>query len=428
MKVLVCDDLSEDKDDFGEAIREADPNIEVERLHGTTLPEELDRLFKNVSSILKAPDRPSPHPTKFDESYDLVFLDNNLAYLNIVGARLTGEAVAGYIRAFSSSCYVVSLNKNPDVDFDLRYLMGDYETRADLALNTDHLSNRALWTHRKQEATDGFLPSYWPCLNEIGRKRRLQIGFVLENLNRPVLEVFQFDENAVEMLSRHAKGTLFQSPSANASAVEDSNFDKATFMDLFSASRRFLPVPKERECIRAAAEKNSQNAKRIVARVVAATIDHWFRRDVLGPQEVLVDMAHLLPRMPFLLGTGASDVDRWNAALEADDPLSALDRALVEKHLWGSLFPHDIWIPSPCFWWNRLQDNEELNEFFFQEDTNWASVVFCEDKSEFVPRPDDDQSPPFEFAAEYESGAWNRRFVNSIEGFRYGPKSRFAAP
>ena len=424
MKILICDDLPEDNHEFEIAILEADPETIIKRLHRGTLPRELNGLFENVKNILDADGETAPHKTEFDSDYDIVFLDNNLAYLGIVGARLTAEAVAGYIRAFSSSRYVVSLNKNPDVDFDLRYLMGDYETRADLALNTKHLSNLALWTHRKLDAKNCFLPSYWPRLNEIGQKRRFQIEFVLKNLNRPVLEVFEFDENAIEFLSRHATGTLFHSPRGKNNV--DDKFNEVTFMDVFAASRRFFPVPEDRERIKVKAEENLQYAKQVVARVVAATIDHWFRRDVLGPQNVLVDMAHLLPRLPFLLGTEAGDINRWNGALEADDPLSSLDCSLVEKHLREVIFSHDLWVPSPCFWWNRLRDNEELNEFFFRKDTDWASVVFCEDRSEFVPRPGDDQSPPFEFAAEYETGSWNRRFVDRIEGFNYVPKSRFA--
>ena len=63
---------------------------------------------------------------------DIVILDNNLAELTIPGARHTAESIAGYIRAFTNIPYIVSLNKNPDIDFDLRYLMGDRHTQADV--------------------------------------------------------------------------------------------------------------------------------------------------------------------------------------------------------------------------------------------------------------------------------------------------------
>ena len=424
MKILVCDDLPENDDEFEAAIRAAKPETFIKRLHCENLPRELNLLFENVENVLNAPDEPVLRETEFDQDYDLVFIDNNLAYLDIRGARLTAEAVAGYIRAFSSSRYIVSLNKNPDVDFDLRYLMGDYQTRADLALNTKHLSNSALWTHRKEDATDGFLPSYWPCLNEIGQKRRRQIEFVLENLDKPVLQVLEFDEDACDLLSRHAIGMLFQSSETHA--ANEINPIEATFMNVFAASKRFLPVPEEREIIKSGMKNGSEAAKRVTARVAAATIDHWFRRDVLGPQDVLVDLAHLLPRMPFILGKSAKNINDWNAALQSGHRLDDVAPDLVKKHLANAVFAHDIWVASPCYWWNRIGENDELNEFFFQENVKWASAVFCEDRSEFVPRPDEDQPQPFEFVAEFEANPWNRRFVYRIAGFNYVPKSRFA--
>ena len=424
MKILICDDLPEKDDEFEAAIMMAKPEAFIKRLHRESLPQELDLLFKNVENVLNASGEPDLRETEFDRDYDLVFIDNNLAYLDIKGARLTAEAVAGYIRAFSSSCYLVSLNKNPDVDFDLRYLMGDYETRADLALNTNHLSNRGLWTHKRKDAAKGFLPSYWPRLDKVGKKRRQQIEFIRERLDKPVLQSFEFDDNATDFLSRHATGTLFQSSETGLPGL---NLHEATFMDVFSASRRFLPIQKERNKLREAAERGSDVAKQIVARVVAATVDYWFRRDVLGPQDVLVDIAHLLPRMPFLLGTAAADISRWNDALESDDPLAVLDPSLAERHLQTATFSHDVWISSPCFWWNKIRENDDLNSLFFEEDLNWASAVFCEDRSEFVPRPDDAQLRPVEFVAEFEANPWNRRFVHFIEDFSYAPKSRFAA-
>ena len=422
MKILICDDLPENEDEFEAAIRAVKPETFIKRLHRKNLPQELNLLFENVENVLNAPDEPVLRETEFDRDYDLVFIDNNLAYLNIEGARFTAEAVAGYIRAFSSSRYLVSLNKNPDVDFDLRYLMGDYETKADLALNTKHLSNRGLWTHKREDAAKGFLPSYWPCLNEVGEKRRQQIEFIRERLNGSVLQSLDFDDNAIDFLSRHATGTLFQS-----SGTEISDLREATFMDVFSASKRFLPIQEERNKLRETAEQGFDGAKQIVARVVAATFDYWFRRDILGPQDVLVDIAHLLPRMPFLLGTAAADIDRWNDALESDDPLAVLDPDLAERHLQAAIFSHNIWISSPCFWWNEIRENDDLNSLFFEDDINWASAVFCEDRSEFVPRPEEDQPRPFEFVTEFEAGPWNRRFVHCIEDFSYAPKSRFAA-
>ena len=110
-------------------------------------------------------------------------IDNNLTHLKVSGGRLTAESIAGYIRAFTTGTYIISVNKNPDVDFDLRFLIGDYNTRTDLALNETHLGNRALWTGDPRDADDGFIPWYWPHLDGVAKRRKEQIAFVHERLD-----------------------------------------------------------------------------------------------------------------------------------------------------------------------------------------------------------------------------------------------------
>ena len=150
------------------------------------------------------PDNPPvsicPTTTAFDS--DIVVIDNNLAALDIKGARLTAEAVAGFVRAFTTSPYVVSLNKNPEIDFDLRYLVGDYQTHADLALNAGHLSIPALWTGNSRDTEDDFLPWYWPVLSKISKKRREQIEFLETRLELSIVEALEFPRKAVHYLSR----------------------------------------------------------------------------------------------------------------------------------------------------------------------------------------------------------------------------------
>ena len=171
LKVLVCDDIPErGKDTVGEInkVREikADIGIRIQKLFGEELSVEIKKLFKRVKEHLASDDTgQSESAVPFNHAeldFDVVIIDNNLAALDIDGVRLTAEAVAGFVRAFTNTCYVVSLNKNPGVDFDLRYLVGDYQTQADLALNTRHLSNPALWTGSPQDTEDGFLPGIGP--------------------------------------------------------------------------------------------------------------------------------------------------------------------------------------------------------------------------------------------------------------------------
>ena len=147
LKVLVCDDIP-DRGHNGtvaeinrarEGLAKANFSIRIDELFANKLSEALETLFEHVARHLPSGDTersgsvdPLDH-SRFD--CDIVIIDNNLAALDIKGARLTAEAVAGYVRAFTNARYVVSLNKNPEVDFDLRYLVGDYRTQADVALN-----------------------------------------------------------------------------------------------------------------------------------------------------------------------------------------------------------------------------------------------------------------------------------------------------
>ena len=432
MKVLVCDDLPEGNREFEETIIDArQPDIVTKRLCGNSLKRQLRTLIDNAESVLSKDKYLNNLPTtEFDHEVDLVILDNNLAHLHIEGARLTAEAIAGYIRAFSSAPYIVSINKNPDIDFDLRYLVGDYTTRADLALNIHHLSNPALWTSRRADARLEFLPWYWPKLRDVGAKRREQIQFVKEHLDGNIREAFGISADDFNFLSRQARSLLSQ---AEEMGETEPGGDKtsgmnATFREIFLTSSRSLPNKEERKTLNSKSEQNKDGVELIMARVIASDIDLWVRRDVMGPQEVLVDIPHLLMRMPFLLGDEAGDIKCWNAVVDGveNNPQFGLDQELFASHLEKVRFDKGIWADKPCFWWSRLRENDELNAYFSTVGMNWAQAVFCEDRSEFLPRdPEDGTRTPLEFVTQFE-GSWNRRFVAAIEGVRYVPRVRFA--
>ena len=429
MKVLVCDDLHDADQEFEDAIGRAEqPGIATVRLCDGGLKEQLSELINAADEVLTDRRRPSDLPkTEFDDT-DLVVLDNNLAHLGIQGARLTAEAVAGYIRAFSSASYIVSINKNPDVDFDLRYLIGDYATRTDLALNLEHLTNPALWTRRLEDAKEGFLPWYWPKILKIHEDRRAKIEFVSERLEENVCQTFGFARRTFDFLPRQARAFLSQ---AEAATSEDFEAEErpglgATFLGVFLGSSRSLPAKDEREAI--VKKVDEPEIRAIISRVVAADLDYWFRRDVLGPQEVLIDIPHLLMRMPFLLGDNVSDLDSWNTAVASSTggTCFGLDQALFEEHLKGAVFEQNLWAQYPCFWWPTLKDNDELNAHFSTDSTAWIDAAFCEDCSVFRPRFDENgNSQVSEFLSQFE-GSWNRRYVANILGFKYAPRTRFA--
>ena len=437
LEVLVCDDIPARGSDTVAEIKKARDKlakdnfgIRIEELFGEKLSEELQKLFKHVAKHLPPNDDielRSVAPFDYSEfDCDIVIIDNNLAALDIKGARLTAEAVAGFVRAFTNARYVVSLNKNPDVDFDLRYLIGDYQTQADLALNTRHLSNPALWTGNPQDTEDGFLPWYWPVLRNISEKRHEQIVFLKNHLKSPIIKTLDFPQRAVDYLSRHAVGTL--TPDANAEDIglqAPTPLSTVTFMDFFLHSCRSLPAYADRERLAHQASDGNESSREVVAKIAAAEIDKWIRRDVLGPQNVLVDVPHLLMRMPFLLGDEVANLVRWHDSLTIKEPPFGLDRDIYYEHISDTRFSHDHLVKSPSFWWPKLKENEVLNDLFFESNENWPDVVFCEDVSQFRnfnPRGEDTE--PMEFAAEFE-GAWSRRYASLLSCKIYSPKSRF---
>ncbi len=429
MKVLVCDDEQTRFDVVSDELRQCGiENLEIIPLIGKDLTTALEKLFKRVKiGLERANDYKTAMDLPFDEA-DLAIFDNNLAHLEIGGTRLTAESVVGYVRCFSGVPFIVSLNKNPDVDFDLRYLMGDYETRADLALNTEHLANTHLWTRSAGEPHNEMRPWYWPPLTVVPTQRRNQIAFIIEQLDAPILNALGFptDEESLGFLSLHAKGALSPEAVADGNTKDGKPITEITFRDAFIAGSRSLPAKDEREALAVGSSSGNTGVNELLARVVAADIDRWFRRDVLGPQEMLVDVAHLLVRMPFLLGTRANDVREWNNAIAAHDTPFGMERRLFDESVAPARFPHDMWIPNAAFWWPLLKKNDQLGELFFAENQDWADAVFCEDTSSFVVRsPEPNGGGPIEFSTEFE-GSWARRHVAKLEGVRYAPRSRFA--
>lgn len=421
MKVLVCDDREMDAGKHVKRTIEKTTGHETELWSARDLKEEIAKFFKcRVEPVLKGA---YSRQTQEDDSsifctsgFDIAILDNNLSELELGGTRQTAESIAGYLRAFGNIPYVVSLNKNPHVDFDLRHLVGDHETLADLAVNEAHLSNPALWTGDPEDATDDFLPWYWPALNDAPPRRRAQTRFVAEHFDKPILKSLGFPASATHSLSRHAKGAL--SPEVELAT----SLARVTFRTFFVKACRSLPIRSDRENLARAAAQREELARTVTSRIVAGELDRWFRRDVLGPQDVLVDLPHLLMRLPFLLGPHAQHLERWNHALTVAKPPHGLSREIYRKHIKPARFAHDVWTNSPSFWWRELKSDTELNRMFFADKFQWADVVFCEDRSRFESRTRGTNGQ-LEFAAEFE-GTWNRRYIADLRGKHYVPKSR----
>ena len=428
VRILVCDDVPKRGQEAKEAIDAAGVNHEVIVVPFKDFERAMNALVDHGRRFLSDgadAGASCSDPLFASAGSDLMVLDNNLAELDVGGARHTAEGLAGLVRAFTDIPYIVSLNKNPQTDFDLRYLVGDYQTTADLALNLPHLKNHGLWTGSRRREGKGFLPWYWPSLNEVPARRRCQEKLVQDLLEKPILDAVAFDRGSVVHLSRHAKGAL--SPESE----DDAALEAVTFLEFFGSSGRSLPIPSERkvitEALRAASEGGPvhEASRQVVARVVAAELDRWFRRDVIAPQSVLVDVPHLLMRMPFLLGDGAGVLQRWNQAVAASEPPFALEEKTFRRFLEVARYRQEVWTGRTCFWWPKLDGDVELNAMFYEDDSPWERAVFCEDQSRFGLAGESGGDGPREFVAEVE-GEWSQRHVAFLDDWGYTPKSRFA--
>src|SRR5437868_6743460 len=132
MKILVCDDELSRGDEIVKSIEQG-RKIKPKLLAAEELSDEFGKFYKAVNPCLNDPPNCHGKPDVLFNDPDIIVLDNNLASLDPEGTRLTGESFIGHIRTFASAPYIISLNKNPAVDFDLKYLVGDYDTQADVA-------------------------------------------------------------------------------------------------------------------------------------------------------------------------------------------------------------------------------------------------------------------------------------------------------
>ena len=405
MKILICDDNPSQCERTKRAI---ESRGEVDGLAGPKLKDALTTLFQGISRVLDGTSVPDEwEDANAFNGYDLVIVDNNLTGLELEGARLTAETIVGYVRAFTNIPYIVSLNKNLHVDFDLRYLFGDYQSLADVALNSEHLANSWLW---KSERLSRFAPWYWPRLSAAADRRKKQVQFLEENFDRSVWEALGFPSEADEYLSLRAKAAL---------TYRSKSIQEVTFQTFFDASRTLPPAEKDT----LVAGKNGDLARRAIHQITAYEVDRWLRRDVLGTQDVLIDLPHLLVQMPFL-GDLANDLDCWNRSVTSEQPPFGLNADLFDTHVEETRFVESIWAPAPCFWWPSLKSNDKLMDFFFEAEGDWPDAVFCEDVSRFVPVSGEGQrESPQEFEAEL-AGSWVRRYVVCVDDYLYSPRNR----
>ena len=327
------------------------------------------------------------------DGVDILLIDYDLVHIDDDNAQHTGESVARLVRTFSDCTVAVVLNQFPGVHFDLS-LRGHITSHADLNIDVDLIANPGLWHSPPWE---GFRPWYWQTLARAVDSQRAREEIVASAMAKPILDCFRMQAEDASRLSDSA--FAFVAPDAeDFPALQAKTFES------------FLSMTADGRDAASLLDTNPAAA----ASFVAARLGKWLEREVLGPQDVLVDVPHLLQRYPFLMGEAVSDVGAWNNTIHDVDRL----KEVIQQHYWFE--PQDC-LSKPAVWCQRLEMDEKFTEFRQSFDySSVPEVVFSEDCSVFI-----DISEATEFRAGFHN-SFDRRFVSRLEDIQYGPQRRFA--
>jgi hypothetical protein len=216
-----------------------------------------------------------------------------------------------------------------------------------------------------------------------------------------------FDAKIVEILGMTADDAVRLSDSAfGFLAPSAANFEGLAAQTF----RSFIDRPADGRDTGANAERDPMGA----ARLAAARIAKCLEREILGPQDVLVDIPHLLQRHPFLLPGDVTDVSAWNAAI--DDEAALKDR--LPPGVW---FDAPGWLSRPAVWWRRVETDANIRKQRLEFDFGRVpEIAFLEDVSAFYPLGD-----AHEFRAGFHN-SFDRRYARVVDGIRYAPQRRLA--
>lgn len=389
--VLICDDDRGLAAERFERIKEIAPKNYKFRAASSAgdMRDAVNELLHRRKAA-RVGDSRKPQQCLFDQN-DILIIDCDLFHIDD-RAQHTGEGIGRLARMYSDCAVVVVFNQFDQVDFDLS-LRGDLASHADLNLTVTLLETPGLWT---EPPWQGFRPWSWQTLSKaVASQRARETAFGCD-----------LDKSIVDTLGIRHDDTLGMSDSAfGFIAPKASDFDGLREMTFGS----FVSMTAAGHDVESLLSSDTSAA----VRFGAARIGKWLDQEVLGPQDVLIDVPHLIQRFPFLLGKEMADVKAWNAAVHQADCLTQY----IDDSYW---FEPASCLSKPAVWIRRLEADPEFRRQR-ADFTNYSvvpDVVFMEDCSVF-----EDISHGTEFRAGFHN-SFDRRYVKDIPGIRYGPRRR----
>lgn len=398
MRIGVCDDVATTAEGWVEAIRMvADEKFVIARLE--TAKEEVSNLLRRKLAV-ENNENPLEIATEFD-LIDILVIDYDLIHLDEDGSRTTGEGVARLARSFSTCGAIVLMNQYKGAQFDLG-MRGHLESFADINIEASLVGKAALWKRVAPEAKE-FNPTTWTPMPELlAAARDLADKLSQIGLNGLIMPLLGLEADALAGLSDSAFGFISQS-------AETGERLAATTLREFLASSL---DPKILECL-------SREAPQFLYSLAAYRLLKWLDREVLRPMNVLVDAAHLLDRLPFMIDS---------EKLEANDPISWA-KAVVspwEFLRWDLLKNYYNGLASgvlgkPVFDWLPLADDESIYEMQDDYLAGEAKRYFlAEDTSRFV-----EKEGLMRFRADFHNFG-DRRAIEQLDNVTYGPLRRIS--
>lgn len=397
-RILVCDDIVDLANDWIEDIKKANGLSDgVERLD-----EPADKFSALLARIANEPGvqgATADAANCFDKA-DVLVVDYDLLQVGGDQTRHTGEEFARVARLYSDCGYIIVMNQfDEQSSFDLE-MIGHLGSFADLNIGSQSIGSKMLWgTPRDGSA---FAPWYWPDISATIEGRRALADLLEKRMDDSLLDVLDFPKDMASGLSDRAAGFL----SGKAALPED--LAKITMRDFLKES------PEHKEIERAA----KSEAGRLTAFVVAR-LCKWYSRAVVGPQDLLVDVPHLVQRLPFVIKSDIGDpknLDTWNKVVA--EGADAIADVLQSAKFTG----HKAWLGRDAYWWPKILEAPELEALRDSYDPdNFADAVFAEDASVFI---------PFEKATPFRAGFYNQydvRYLSKFDGVNYAPGRRLAA-
>ena len=390
--VLICDDDRGLAAECVERIKEIAPkNYEFQAASSADdMRNAVNELLRRRKAVRVGHPR-RPQQCLFDQN-DILIIDCDLFHIDD-RAQHTGEGIGRLARMYSDCAVVVVFNQFDQVDFDLS-LRGDLASHADLNLTVKLLEMPGLWT---EPPWHGFRPWSWQTLSRAVASQRARETAFGHDLNKSIVDTFGIRQDDALGMSDSAFGFI---------APEASGFAGLREMTFHS----FVSMTAGRD-----AKSLLSSDESAAVRFGAARIGKWLDREVLGPQDVLIDVPHLLQRFPFLLGEKMADVDAWNETIHQPNCL----RQYVDDSYW---FEPAGCLSKPAVWVRRLEADAEFRRqrADFSNYSSIPDVVFMEDCSVF-----EDISLGKEFRAGFHN-SFDRRHVRQCPGVLYGPQRRLS--